>query len=115
MNDSLLQLYCFPSLYFTSLLGGAIVDHESMFYRQFGDLSSFGDVSIPSHCFKDKEGNLIPITTGRSSGANSVNKRSSNGSFSGQSRQSFVLRKSFGGVTPSMTDADSITQSNYTI
>lgn len=103
----------FYLLHYTLLLGGAIVDHESMFYRQFGDLSSFGDVSSPSHCFKDKEGNLIPITTGRSSGANSVNKRSSNGSFSGQSRQSFVLRKSFGGVTPSMTDADSITQSNY--
>ena len=83
-----------------------------MFYRQFGDVTS------PAHCFMDKEGNPIPITSG-SSGPNSIRKKnsfhqSSNGSFSGRSRQSFVLRKSFGVGTPGTTDhTDSIHQSNY--
>lgn len=97
---------------FTNLQGGAIVDHESMFYRQFGDISS------PTHCFKDKEGNLIPITA-RSSGGSFLNRKnsfhqSSNGSFSGPSRQSFLLRKSFGGATSGTSDAtDSTSQSIY--
>ena len=83
-----------------------------MFYRQFGDIAS------PTHCFKDKEGNLIPITA-RSSGGSFLNRKnsfaqSSSGSFSGPSRQSFLLRKSFGVATSGTSDAtDSTSQSNY--
>lgn len=83
-----------------------------MFYRQFGDIAS------PTHCFKDKEGNLIPISAG-SSGGSFLNRKnsfaqSSSGSFSGPSRQSFFLRKSFGVPTSGTSDAtDSTSQSNY--
>lgn len=42
-----------------------MVESESMFYRQFGDIDS------PIHPLKDKEGNLIPITS-RSSGTRSA-------------------------------------------
>ena len=34
--------------------GGDIVDNESMYYRQFGE------VETPMHTFKDKDGNLVP-------------------------------------------------------
>ena len=36
--------------------GGEIVDNESMYYRQFGE------VETPMHTFKDKDGNLVPGT-----------------------------------------------------
>jgi hypothetical protein len=97
-----------------------VVDHESTFYRQFGDIDS------AAHPLKDKEGNNIP-STARSYGniispflcvlaslapygaltllthnyiggnrKNSFIGQATNGSFSGRSRQSFILRKSFG-------------------
>ena len=91
-----------------------------MFYRQFGDIDSAG------HPLKDKEGNNIPSTarsygniltlylcvysslsccasltllTHHFQGGNRKNSfigQAANGSFSGRSRQSFILRKSFG-------------------
>ena len=49
------------SHFIDSLIGGGLVENESMYYRQFGEADS------PLHLFKDKDGNFIP-NTARSSG-----------------------------------------------
>jgi hypothetical protein len=77
-----------------SLTGGAIVDSESMYYRQFGETDS------PIHLLKDKDGHFIP-TTSRSNGTASLSRLNSMSSAypnAGQSRGSFATRKSFGGA-----------------